>query len=306
MPRRESVSSPSTTTSLLVVTVGVTALVLGIAWQTQTFVYGCVCMGLQLAGYIPASLLRTERHYDATGSVTFLVLLAMSFAGIESALHWRQAAVVAAVTCWTLRLGGYLVWRMALDGKDSRFDKARNTPALLAMFWSMQGLWVFLCIHPVLLLNARERLPASADEISRLDVLGLVLWLGGMVLEAVADAQKFRFKQAERRAGRKPTFIAEGVWMWCRHPNYLGEVVLWMGLYLCCMPALLDREGRPWNTDAVIEALLLPASPGMVLFIVAYVAVNMVESAAERRFGPSDPKWRKYNAAVPCLVPGFG
>ena len=69
-------------------------------------------------------------------------------------------------------------------------------------------------------------------------VVGAGLWLLGFTIECIADKQKSQF-----RAHNKDGFISEGLWAWSRHPNYFGEIVLWMGIAVIAVPTL---EGWRW------------------------------------------------------------
>ena len=115
------------------------------------------------------------------------------------------------VAAWALRLGGFLVARVWKVGHDSRFDEAKHKPLTFFVYWTMQVAWVFVTLSPVLLLNT-----ATAGGPARLvwsDVVGPAIWALGLGIEAVADAQKFRFKMDPANKGR---FIDEGLWKYAR------------------------------------------------------------------------------------------
>lgn len=114
-------------------------------------------------------------------------------------------------------------------GEDRRLDVFRGGILHLAVFWLLQGTWVWTVCLPATLSNAAS--PASDPPLGPAELLLLLLWLLAWVLEAVADPQKqsHRRRQAEGR-GRGPNrdseapWCAEGVWRWSRHPNYFAEV----------------------------------------------------------------------------------
>lgn len=58
---------------------------------------------------------------------------------------------------------------------------------------------------------------------------GVVLFVFGFAIEAIADAQKRTFKAD---ASNKGKFITSGLWSVSRHPNYAGEIMLWFGMYV--------------------------------------------------------------------------
>ncbi|MFD8768941.1 DUF1295 domain-containing protein, partial [Microbacterium oxydans] len=78
----------------------------------------------------------------------------------------------------------------------------------------------------------------SADASSRapigwLTVVGIVVWALGMVIEIVADAQKSAFRADPRN---RDDFIRTGLWSRSRHPNYFGEIVIWVGVFVTAAP----------------------------------------------------------------------
>jgi len=115
-------------------------------------------LGFQVAGWAVACLIRSERYYDITGSLTFLTLAARSLlAAGGAAAHPRSLALSAAVGVWAARLGTFLAARIHRDGgRDSRFDTVRSSPPKFLVFWLIQGVWVFLTSLPLLLLNGQS------------------------------------------------------------------------------------------------------------------------------------------------------
>ena len=102
---------------------------------------------------------------------------------------------------------------------------------LILIFWSLQGLWVFVTLLPTLALHSSTLNPAFGLK----DFIGFGIWGVGFALEVIADKQKSDFKADPSNEGK---FIKEGLWGVSRHPNYLGEITLWSGLWLSCSSAL--------------------------------------------------------------------
>lgn len=63
------------------------------------------------------------------------------------------------------------------------------------------------------------------EPIGWLAIVGIVLWVVGFTFEVTADVQKSAFKANPKNKG---TFIHTGLWSRSRHPNYFGEIVLWI------------------------------------------------------------------------------
>ena len=100
-------------------------------------------------------------------------------------------------------MGTYLFKRISSDGHDSRFDKIRTSPPKFYVAWFAQATWVSLCLLPVVLTNS---LPKSAfglfSGISAKpylsDILGLSLFVFGLMFEVAADRQKSQWSQERK------------------------------------------------------------------------------------------------------------
>ncbi len=189
------------------------------------------------------------------------------------------------VLAWATRLGLFLLVRVLRDGGDRRFDGVRDNPTKLLLFWTLQGVWVVVTLVPTLVLNLAA---ASDPPLGARDVVGWSMWGLGMALECVADMQKAAFRAKKENRNR---FIRSGLWSLCRHPNYLGEILLWFGLYVSASSAFRGPQ------------FLSVLSPFFVFVLISRVSgVPPLERAAKKKWG-EDHDYRKYLEETPCLVP---
>ena len=236
--------------------------------------------------WIPASLWRTERFYDLTGSVTFVAVTSLALVAAPGpdgeASVWR-VTLAAMVVVWAVRLGSFLFIRVRRDGSDGRFDKIKVHPLAFLATWTLQALWVSM--------TAAAALAAItvADGLGGVwAALGVIVWLIGYAIEVVADTQKRRFRADPANAGR---FISTGLWSRSRHPNYFGEILLWSGVALMAVPTL---SGWRW---------VVLISPVFVWLLLTRVSgVPLLEARAAARFG-DDPAYGAYVKHTPVLVP---
>jgi steroid 5-alpha reductase family enzyme len=236
--------------------------------------------------WIPASLWRTERFYDLTGSVTFVAVTSLALVAAPGpdgeASVWR-VMLAAMVVVWAVRLGSFLFVRVRRDGSDGRFDKIKVHPLAFLATWTLQALWVSM--------TAAAALAAItvADGLGGVwAALGVIVWLIGFAIEVVADTQKRRFRADPANAGR---FISTGLWSRSRHPNYFGEILLWSGVALMAVPTL---SGWRW---------VVLISPVFVWLLLTRVSgVPLLEARAAARFG-DDPAYGAYVKHTPVLVP---
>ena len=80
-----------------------------------------------------------------------------------------------------------------------------------------------------MLWHAQNANAMNAARYSVVVVVGLATQWAGVLLEAAADHQKYKFKATERG---KTRWCDEGLYTRCRHPNYLGELLFWIGTYV--------------------------------------------------------------------------
>ncbi|XP_068121210.1 uncharacterized protein [Hyperolius riggenbachi] len=230
-----------------------------------------------------AALLQTEKFFDLAGSGTFILLINLSLQWSKTK-YLRQKIQTGLITVWAVRLGSYLVVRILRDGQDKRFNKVRHDPQAFLVYWTLQGVWVFITLLPSLMLNfEKQNKPLGLQ-----DVLGWSLWLVGFLVETMADQQKWNFKSDPDNAG---TFIQSGLWAYSRHPNYAGEILVWIGLFLSASSVLSGYQ------------FVSIISPVFVWFLLNYVSgVPILERQALKRWG-EDPAYKSYVQRTPVLWP---
>ncbi|XP_064389929.1 uncharacterized protein LOC135337854 isoform X2 [Halichondria panicea] len=181
-------------------------------------------LALQWALFLVAAYFKTEKFYDLAGSATFILLSTQSLMHTGK-FYPRQLIQTALVCVWAIRLGLFLFMRVMKDGHDSRFNRVRNDPKRFFIYWTVQALWIFVTLLPTLILNSKD----EDRQLTTRDYCGWSVWLIGMLLESVADFQKYTFRS---NPANKDVWISHGLWKYVRFPNYLGEILLWSGMFL--------------------------------------------------------------------------
>ncbi len=250
--------------------------------MTAILVSFAVALAVNGAFFAVAAARRTDTVTDLSYSLTFALLavvLPLTGAG-------KPVQLVASllVVVWAVRLGAYLFRRILRMKVDHRFDGIREHPLRFARFWLLQAITVAVVLLPVSYFLDRDR-PAGFGAWS---AAGSALWLAGLIVEAVADAQKSAFKAREENRGR---FIATGVWRWSRHPNYFGEMLVWWGLFAYVVPVL---------HGAAFAVVLGPVSISLLLLFVT--GIPPLERSADEKHG-DDPAYREYKRRTSILVP---
>jgi steroid 5-alpha reductase family enzyme len=244
-----------------------------------------VCIGtaflIQWLVFLHAWRFQTERFFDLTGSLTYLSVLLLALAFGNGGPRALLIAILVAI--WALRLGTFLFQRVSRDGQDRRFDRIKTRFSTFFMTWTLQGLWVSLTAACGLAAMTTTT-PAPLDLSA---IAGTLVWLTGFTIEAVADRQKTRFRADPANRSR---FIDEGLWAWSRHPNYFGEILLWIGVAIIALPALTG-----WQHLTLISPLFV------YLLLTRISGVGMLERRADRVWG-DDPAYQAYKARTPVLL----
>ncbi|CAJ1372838.1 unnamed protein product [Effrenium voratum] len=226
---------------------------------------------------------RSEKLYDASGSLTHLALIVAGLV-FDPLRSPRQIMLSVFTTVWCTRLGTFLFNRISADKEDTRFTEMKTNFWSFSVAWNLQVLWVFLLQLPVLVVNT-----VGQPALGVWDLLGWSLWCLGFLVEAVADGQKFAFRGTSSNKGK---FITTGLWRYSRHPNYFGEILMWIGLCTSCCSCITSN--LQW---------LVWLSPAFNAFLLLFVSgVPMLEKAGEKKWG-KDPAYRHYMENTSCIVP---
>lgn len=246
-----------------------------------------VCIALAFLinwpAYIHAQITRTERYFDLTGAVAniALPLAALALSGERDARSWLLFLLIAV---WAGRLGFFLFQRIRAVGHDRRFAELKQSAPRFFVAWSLQALWSSFTLAAALAaITALERRPLDLWA-----AVGLLVWVIGFAIEATADWQKEAFRRDPANRGR---FIQSGLWAWSRHPNYFGEIVLWIGVALIALPVL---SGWQWAT------LVSPLFVAVLLLRIS--GAPLLEAQADARWG-DDAAYQAYKARTPLLIP---
>ncbi|MGB2963626.1 MAG: DUF1295 domain-containing protein [Anaerolineales bacterium] len=238
---------------------------------------------IQWMVFIHAYLNQTEKFFDLTGSLTYITvtILALLLSPVKDA---RAILLVGLVLVWAARLGSFLFLRIKAAGEDRRFRELKTSFSRFLLTWTLQGLWVTFSLAAALaVITSQNRV-----DFGIFGVIGLLVWMVGFGLESIADSQKSKFRADPANAGK---FINTGLWAWSRHPNYFGEIVLWLGVAIIALPVL---SGWQWVTMI---------SPIFVFLLLTRISgVPMLEKRADEKWG-GEPDYEAYKTKTSVLVP---
>lgn len=256
-------------------------------------------------GFLISLATGSHVHLDLIGSGAFalaawpgMVLSAASTGTITSPhMKWSSLAVFV----WATKLATFLFYRATRVGHDMRLEEMLSSVSGTASFWLITFMWNFCCSMPYLLGLSSTR----TDPI--LCKLGGVVYLLGLAIETLADAQKFAFKNSH-----PGQFCNVGLWSISQHPNFFGNFVLWAGIFLMNLPALIDPApiivadgsimSRVWSYRRFMVALISPIFMWTLLNGQAQGTATNANALGAAKYG-SDPDYAKYITEVPQIIP---
>lgn len=230
--------------------------------------------------FVVAAWRKADTVTDLSYSLSF-VCTVVALVVLAGAFDPLRLAAAGMVVLWALRLASYLFGRILRMKVDHRFDGIRENFLAFGRFWLLQAVSV-----AVIMLPAIAILIAAPPALSFLHALGVALWLVGLLVEILADAQKSAWKERGEKG-----LIMTGLWSWSRHPNYFGESLLWWGLWIFALPSL-----AAWWHLAVLGPLYI------TLLLLRVTGIPLLEKSAEARYG-NDLAYRDYKARTSIFFP---
>ena len=236
---------------------------------------------IQWISFVPAFIFQTEKFFDLFGSLTYLTAILYTL-HVTGSTRLSDYIIVGCIAVWAIRLGSFLFLRIHKAGEDSRFRTIKPNFTRFLMTWTLQGMWVSMCLLCVL-----TALSSFTGVImNNLFFVGLVIYVLGLVIEIVADQQKTVFR---REPKNKDKFITTGLWSLSRHPNYLGEILLWSGIAIMSVSSLQGLQ------------YLTLISPLFVYILLVYISgIRLLENQAEKKWGHLD-SYKEYVKNTPSL-----
>ena len=240
---------------------------------------------IQWVLFIPAFLFKTEKFYDISGSFTYISIISYVYyqSYLLKGFNLGNLILVFFIGFWAVRLGSFLFLRIHKAGEDKRFRLIKRSPTQFFMTWTLQGMWVSLCSACALTAMASDQ----GLIINAWFYIGSFLFLFGLAIEIIADYQKTIFRKDEKN---KDNFIKTGLWALSRHPNYLGEIILWLGVSVISFSSLSD-----WQYITLISPIFT------YLLLVHISGVRILESNGKKKWGHLK-NYNEYIDKTPMLL----
>jgi steroid 5-alpha reductase family enzyme len=239
----------------------------GLVMNGYPVMYWCVATAftIQIVAFVPAYIFKTEKFYDLTGGLTYLTITLFAIS-VNPHSDLRSKLIATFIAIWAIRLATFLFLRILRAGEDSRFAHVKRHFLRFLMAWVLQGLWVTFSLAAGLAAITSRPVPMDA-----FGYVGAGIWLVGFSIESLADYQKSSFRAKPENQGR---FITTGLWSWSRHPNYFGEIVLWLGIAVMAFPVL-----QGWQYATLVSPFFV------ALLLIKISGIPLLEKAADEKWG---------------------
>jgi steroid 5-alpha reductase family enzyme len=202
-----------------------------------------------------------------------------------------------------MRLTIFLSYRAIVStGDDFRFEALMKNRSYNVFGWTMGGCWCFiqgLCLWVIADQCSKRKSPLNistyGNEFSNLSVgtyIGIGVFVIGLAMESIADFQKSNKEM-------KNSFIDTGLWSLCRHPNYLGENLVWIGMSITAMASL---DNSCCASTYSRKLWLCAMSAIWSFFFLFNTSLMMLEKRADEKFKNSTA-YKEYKAKTPILLP---
>lgn len=229
--------------------------------------------------FIFSVIFKNASVYDPYWSVQPIVIV-LCFA-LGSRLAFATVLILISVFYWGIRLTGNWAYTFGgLNCQDWRYTKFENENGKLYPFISFTGihmmptLIVYLCTLPAVFVIVNE-VQANIGSI-----IGTVICIGAATLQLAADTEMHKFRKSGRHG-----LIRTGLWKYARHPNYLGEILMWWGIGIQAVSVLPQYW---W--------LLAGAAANTIMFFT--VSIPLADKRQSQK-----PGYAEYKASTRSLLP---
>jgi steroid 5-alpha reductase family enzyme len=254
------------------------------------------------AGFVLALVLRKNSVVDVLYWLGVLFTTLCAYAVSQSRAEESYVLYVPLVltAIWAVRLSyrifrknygkpedaRYAAWRTKWMQRSHGYFLART----FLQIFMLQGVVIFCIAIPAMLVAMCGGQDTSTVS---LVMVGLLIWIAGFFFEAVGDYQLDRHIRASAvDPDKKGSIMTTGLWAYTRHPNYFGEICMWLGMALLCAAQM--------STLPLTLACFI--SPMLIAYLLIYVSgIPMLERQMEKK-----PGWAEYASKTPALVPWVG
>ena len=206
---------------------------------------------------------------------------------------------IVGLLLWGVRLGLFLLKREYYDQayrtsvKDEINRSQKHSVPIKVAIWTSTSLLYVCMFSPIVFSMVHQQLTTITTHTTKTNIIAAslvgvtILWLG-LIIETVADHQKSVAKHMDAK-----TFVHTGLYAVVRYPNYLGEILVWVGNYIASIPHYYNSGWCSW----------IMATTGLVcILLIMMGSTKRLELKQDKRYG-QDVRYQSYKQNVPILIP---
>lgn len=230
---------------------------------------------------------------DIAYGLGFILAACVSLIFSNEIFVHRKIIITILIILWGIRIGYFLHKRGygkdEITNEDKRFKIFRDK-------WGSSAKWkgyIFLFIpqiffvmivgFPLMVTNYY-----AIGDLLITDYIGILIFIIGFLFETISDYQLLIFKKNPANKGK---IMTNGLWKFSQHPNYFGEITIWIGFSII---ALFSFPFELWNILAIISPIFIALS---LLRVSGITLLN-------KRFSDSED-YSEYKIKTSVLIPWF-
>ncbi len=280
----DSIKNSKSKSILVITVIYVLAAALGVAvYMALPFLFWIKLLIADVAAtvfvFVFSVIFRNASVYDPYWSVQPIVIV-VGYA-LTSYITPATLLLLISIVYWGIRLTGNWAYVFGgLNHQDWRYTKYENETGRLYPFINFTGihlmptLIVYLTTIPAVFV-IRQELRANIGSF-----IGMAVCIGAATLQLVADTQMQKYRKRGQRG-----LIRTGLWKYARHPNYLGEILMWWGIAIQAVSVMPDHW---WLVAGAVANTIL-------FFSVSIPLADKRQSAK--------PGYAEYKAGTRILLP---
>jgi len=238
---------------------------------------------LTIIVFSQSAILKNASVYDLYWSVIpFAMLFYWIYELDVLTFNYRMMITISLLSVWSWRLtlNWFRGWK-GLAHEDWRYMNLSSKTGVFYPIVNFLGIHLFPTLLVFIAALPLRAIFTSENPITYIDAIGASIMGLGILLEGMADNQMHRFKSSENNKG----IISEGIWRFTRHPNYLGEILFWWGLYILAI-------------DAGISSYFI-IGPILISLLFIFISIPMME----RRLSKKHSEYNEYKRNTSMLLP---
>lgn len=246
------------------------------------FILGFITTMFVSISFVLALITRRIDLINITWGLGFVVIAVLSFL-LSVDFSYKAFLATLLIIFWGVHISTILIKRMRLRGESYKFIALKTKwprgfyLRLYLQVYLPYGFLMLLICSPVVIVNL-----FGDDAFSIPNIIGVVLWSIGFFIESVAVSQLYNFFL---NSENKNKILTTGLWRYVRHPNYLGEIILWFGLFLLAVDS-------PYGYLSIISPMLT------TLILVVVTGVPVTKSKFK-----DNSQYQIYSLKTPAIVP---